>query len=575
MSYITLIHKTSKGSKTSRNEDFFTWVSIENQEELEKKGALFVIVDGFGGRSEAAVSSEYIAREISERYYTDETSRTTKERLTQALKESNGKFYRDWKERNDKRGVGASVSVLVVKSHSVFVANIGDSKVYLLRNRALKTVSKDYSWQAAEGEKTPRDRSMRNILMSSLGSRPVLEPEVVSLNIKQDDIFLMTTDGVTDFIDDGEIRETCLYRFSDELPGIILSSAVKSGSDDDATVALIKIHKVPVEYKDIPEKRLSISTQKSYFEEIQSEPLGQTENVGNQNAEDLANSETKNEKRQKTFNWKILLALIPFVILLLAFIINPFNFLQRENRIISSDTISAVGANEPQVDTNSGYSDDSLFKIEIVNVSNIPGVATKAQIIIAQGVDSIFDSLGPGFSYSILNGYASENFQSSLNLFSVGENSENSKKIIDLFSSIFPDSFAPVVRPLHIIIEVGDDLLNTGNFLPDSAPLENFDVDTLNVCVISRFSDDSIASRIFNSLNKSEINSIPVRVVAVIEPPDTSDKDQSRILSNPQNLRLAKSLAHAMGLRDDFYVWSDSTSRLVFLLNKNIALTIQ
>ncbi|MBN2363214.1 serine/threonine-protein phosphatase [candidate division WOR-3 bacterium] len=579
MSRINLNYKSVKGSKTSRNEDVFTWVSVENQNDLERKGALFIVVDGFGGRSDAPVSSEYVAREIIEKFYTDETSRTTKERLVQTLKEINGKFYRDWKERNDRKGVGASVSILVVKSHSVSVANIGDSKVYLLRDRTLKMVSKDFSWSAEQDKGQGKDRTMRNILTGSVGSRPVIEPEVFSVNIKQGDLFLMTSDGVTDFIDDGEIREACLYRYSEELPGVIISTAVKGGSDDDATAAVIKFSEVPVQHSDVPERRLTLTLNS----EDELEPIQTDDETTEAHPDEYAADETgkkprtekenrKKTKKERSFNIKILYALIPFVLLILAVIFNPFNFLQRK-KPVTNGTVNQ-GDNSQNI-VNSSASSDSFYRIDIVNVSKIAGTATKAQILISNGIDSIFDSLAPGVSYAILNGYGTDTFISSLNLFSVPENSVNSMKILDLFEAIFPDSLAPTVRTLHLVIETGDDLVNTGNFLPDTSALEDFDIDTLNVCIITRYPDDTLATRLFRSLDKAMINRTPIRIVAVIESPDTAQKNQTRILSSEKNLRIARSLAHSMGLRDDFYVWNDSTSRFIFLLNKNLAAFIQ
>lgn len=580
MSRINLNYKSAKGSKTSRNEDVFTWVSVENQNDLERKGALFIVVDGFGGRSDAPVSSEYVAREIIEKFYTDETSRTTKERLVQTLKEINGKFYRDWKERNDRKGVGVSVSILVVKSHSVSVANIGDSKVYLLRDRTLKMVSKDFSWSAEQGKGQSKDRTMRNILTGSVGSRPVIEPEVFSVNIKQGDLFLMTTDGVTDFIEDGEIREACLYRYSEELPGVIISTAVKGGSDDDATAAVIKFSEVPVQYSDVPERKMTLS---SHSEDEQG-PIETADETTGTHPDEYTADETgkkpsaekeseKKKKKERSFNVKILFALIPFVLLILAVVFNPFNFLQRK-KPVTNGTVNN-GDNSQNNIVHSSDSSDLFYRIDIVNVSKIAGTATKAQILISNGIDSIFDSLAPGVSYAILNGYGTDTFISSLNLFSVPENSVNSMKILDLFETIFPDSLAPTVRTLHLVIETGDDLVNTGNFLPDTSALEDFNIDTLNVCIITRYPDDTLATRLFSSLDKAMINRTPIRIVAVIESPDTAQKNQTRILSSEKYLRIARSLAHSMGLRDDFYVWSDSTSRFVFLLNKNLAAFIQ
>ncbi len=577
MSRISLNYKSLKGSKTSRNEDEFTWFSANNQEDFEKKGSLFIIVDGFGGRNDAGVSSHYIAKEIAEKFYSDETSRTTRERLLQTIKEVNGKFYRDWKEANDRRGVGASVSLLALKCHSACVANIGDSKVFLLRERALKTMTKDFSWTAQQ-DNGP-DKTMRNILTVSLGSRPVVEPQITSVNVKSGDIFIMTSDGVTDFLDEGEIREICLYRYSEEMPGIIVSSAVKAGSDDDTTIAVLKINEVPLIYSDIPERKLERTVDKR--EDISPPAQEEKEKTpvfsSNQFESAEKTGEIQKEKQlrndePKKFNFKILFALIPVLLLILAVIFNPFNFLQKKAPEIETAVDSVLtGSNDSVLPAPA----DSFYRIDIINVSKISGTAMKAQILLSSGIDSLFDSTGPGFGYAILNGQVTEAFQSSLNLFSVAESSQNSKTIIGYFKSLYPDSSPLIVRDLHLVIETGDDLANGGHFLPDSSLLQDLGIETLNVCIVSRFPDDSLAGRLFRSLDENRINGIPIKVVAIIESPDTAQKNQTRILASEKNLRLARLLAHAMGLRDDFYVWSDPVGRFIFLINRDASVFIQ
>ncbi len=198
MSKIIVSSKTIKGSNKSRNEDLITWKLPENKEEFLKKGALFAIIDGFGGRESAEVSSEFIAKTIFETYYSLKENITTKDRLKKTLISVNEIFYKNWKENKDKRGVGASISLLALKLHSMIIANIGDSRIFLVRNRTLKQITNDHTWIAEHDDIKLTDMTFKNILTRSLGSKPKIQPDIYTVNLKPDDIFLMTTDGITD-----------------------------------------------------------------------------------------------------------------------------------------------------------------------------------------------------------------------------------------------------------------------------------------------------------------------------------------------------------------------------------------
>lgn len=579
MSKIIVSSKTIKGSNKSRNEDLITWKLPENKEEFLKKGALFAIIDGFGGRESAEVSSEFIAKTIFETYYSLKENITTKDRLKKTLISVNEIFYKNWKENKDKRGVGASISLLALKLHSVIIANIGDSRIFLVRNRTLKQITNDHTWIAEHDDIKLTDMTFKNILTRSLGSKPKIQPDIYTVNLKPDDIFLMTTDGITDNLNITEIRESTLYKSVEEVPVYLANSAIRSGCNDNCSVFLIKISEIPVKYKEIPSSRKEIieenihaytKSEESLTEknEFQLKSSNKQDDEKPQRIDILDTEFDENIKKRFSVRNVIILSILLFLIMFIFFIINPFKSNDKNNTSLNISTDSNF--------INTSNNDDSIKVIQplsetsivfyFVNTAKIQGLATTTWKFLYPILLAEIDTSKIFVSSFLTNGLTYDSFQSYIYIFQPYEISET---IQLFFNKLPPKDITMVKRPLNIILEVGNDLENSGNYIPDTIRIDDNNIDTVFLLVNSRYPGDTLSLRLANSLQANTINQIPIHVAAIMHPVDSTERVQTRIKCSEKDIILSRSLSYSLGLNAEIYTRIDSIPKIFFIINNN------
>ena len=149
MMKITVRAETDTGRVRDHNEDYFA--ALGGEESPPGGDALLVVADGMGGHAAGEVASkmtvEGIMKSLSIRG--EEASKLEGNALGvflgKILEEVNQDVWRAGQE-SDKRGMGTTCTLAAIRDHQLFLAHIGDSRAYLLRNGELHQVSKDHSW---------------------------------------------------------------------------------------------------------------------------------------------------------------------------------------------------------------------------------------------------------------------------------------------------------------------------------------------------------------------------------------------------------------------------------------------
>src|SRR5687767_14185627 len=133
--------RSDVGMVRSGNEDsFFAHAT--------KERGLFIVADGMGGHAAGEVASEMavqiVSRELQElsEVYGD----GARERLAESLRFANRAIYERTIQEADKQGMGTTASVLMVQGSRYLIGQVGDSRIYLLRDGALKQLTKDHSY---------------------------------------------------------------------------------------------------------------------------------------------------------------------------------------------------------------------------------------------------------------------------------------------------------------------------------------------------------------------------------------------------------------------------------------------
>jgi protein phosphatase len=227
----------------SGNEDSFAV-------EADIERGLFVVADGMGGHAAGEVASE-MAVQILQRELTDLRDLEggpAGERVMGALKRANKAIHDRTIAEVDKQGMGTTASVLMIAGRRYLIGQVGDSRVYLLRDGALRQITKDHSYvqeQVDAGFLTPeqaRYHPYSNVITRCVGASPEVEPDIYTGDVRVGDLFLVASDGLTGMVDDRRLQQLLLARVAPErLVHLLISEANGRGGLDNITAIVVQV----------------------------------------------------------------------------------------------------------------------------------------------------------------------------------------------------------------------------------------------------------------------------------------------------------------------------------------------
>jgi serine/threonine protein phosphatase PrpC len=231
---VSLGQCSDKGVK-ERNEDFYAAL-IPEDETLETKGIVCAIADGMGSCEFAAEASEQCVKSFLNDYF------STPE--TWSVKHSGGKVLtaiNSWLLSQAKSDVAHSMvttfSALVLKSTTAYLFHVGDSRIYRLREGDFECLTNDHRINVARGD---------SYLSRAMGIDNLLDIDYRTVSIQPGDIFLMTTDGVHDYLSNPQIK--ALLQPADDLDAAaktLVDESLNAGSHDNVTAQLVKVTELP------------------------------------------------------------------------------------------------------------------------------------------------------------------------------------------------------------------------------------------------------------------------------------------------------------------------------------------
>lgn len=235
--------RTDVGMIRSGNEDnFFA--------EADDKRGVFVVADGMGGHAAGEVASEMAVQIVARQLLPLDTIKTVDavETVAQSLRDANRAIYDRMLAEVDKQGMGTTASVLVLTDEGYLIGQIGDSRVYLLRDGALTQITKDHSYvqeQVDAGLLTPeqaRYHPYSNVITRCVGANEEVEADIYQGESRVGDVFLVASDGLTGMVDDRRLQQLLLARSG---PGRIVDSLIAEangrGGLDNITAIVVQV----------------------------------------------------------------------------------------------------------------------------------------------------------------------------------------------------------------------------------------------------------------------------------------------------------------------------------------------
>jgi len=268
---------THPGLKRDLNEDR-VWAQIYAASDGEPLG-LFVVCDGIGGHlggdtaSSLAVEtikqdlqnlfspknpratvllSELEKNEVAQGQEQTRQSKTSKieETIVNAIQKANRVIYQYSQQKPQQaEDAGTTITMAIVSGQWAIIANVGDSRTYLLRDQQLKRITKDHSLVASlveRGQIQPEDvfsHPQRNIIYRSLGNRQKLEVDTFKQVVNSGDILLLCSDGLWEMVQDESLIVKIIQEASslDQACQELVDAANNAGGEDNIGIVIAKI----------------------------------------------------------------------------------------------------------------------------------------------------------------------------------------------------------------------------------------------------------------------------------------------------------------------------------------------
>jgi serine/threonine protein phosphatase PrpC len=236
---------TDVGRKRAHNEDYVDAFSPPDPAKHHQKGELFIVADGMGGHQAGEVASKNAVETIAHAYYADPDTDVAGS-LTRAIQKANASIYQQAQETISQVGMGTTVVTAVTHGQELYLANVGDSRAYLMRNGKLKQVTRDHSFveeQIRAGILTreeARAHPQRNVITRALGAKPDVEVDTYRGKLEPGDTVLLCTDGLSEYVQEPDLETALqLYPPQESVPRLI-ALANKRGGNDNITALVIQ-----------------------------------------------------------------------------------------------------------------------------------------------------------------------------------------------------------------------------------------------------------------------------------------------------------------------------------------------
>lgn len=216
---------------------------------------VFIVADGMGGHAAGEVASE-MSVQIVGRSLENVVGRPdaeAAETIRKGIVEANAAIFQRTLVEQDKRGMGTTVTAMVINGERYMIGQVGDSRAYLLRDGQLLQITKDHSYvqeQVDAGYLTPaqaRTHPYSNVITRCVGANSDVAPDVYGGTLHGSDHFLLASDGLTGMLEDEDLLTILTSgRSPGELVDKLISEANRRGGLDNVTVIIVRIDGIDV-----------------------------------------------------------------------------------------------------------------------------------------------------------------------------------------------------------------------------------------------------------------------------------------------------------------------------------------
>jgi protein phosphatase len=214
---------------------------------LGEYGSLLVVSDGMGGAVAGEIASDLSVKNVREELVGNAGVGDVGLRLRRAVEAANRAVWQYTQEHRQFQGMGATMTAVLCHESKAYIAQVGDSRAYLVRNGRIKQLTKDQSLVQLLIDShaiTPDQANQvpNNVILQALGTRPDVVVAMKSVELCRDDYVLLCSDGLSNKVTDEEMRDTILRNGDDVATACrqLIEIANARGGEDNITVIVAR-----------------------------------------------------------------------------------------------------------------------------------------------------------------------------------------------------------------------------------------------------------------------------------------------------------------------------------------------
>lgn len=232
--------KTDIGKVRSSNQDVYCIKTFD------KNASLGIVCDGMGGENggqiASAVASRAIFETIQKRYKPNMTDEDYKNIVITALSDGNLAVYEKAKEDlQNYKGMGTTAVVSLVVNNKAYIAHVGDSRLYLIREDEMFQLTKDHSMvqmlidQGKLSKEQAENHPKKNMITRAVGVGKFVDIDYIQISNLNDCSLLLCSDGLTNTCSDEQIKNVIIREKAEDVCDVLINLANEAGGMDNIT----------------------------------------------------------------------------------------------------------------------------------------------------------------------------------------------------------------------------------------------------------------------------------------------------------------------------------------------------
>jgi PPM family protein phosphatase len=238
--------KTDLGRVRENNEDKFEFYEPSKPEVMAGRGSVYVVCDGMGGHAAGQIASELAAKTFLETYYRSPAGYIA-DAATAGVAEANRYVTDVAAAIPERRGMGTTMSALILCQDQALIVQVGDSRCYRLREGQIEQLTTDHTWveeQVALGLMSREDAERSpyaHVITRAIGADPALRADLFTFTPNAGDKFLLCSDGLSNHVEADEIGQHLQEYGPSDACWRLVNLALERGGSDNCTVLVVDL----------------------------------------------------------------------------------------------------------------------------------------------------------------------------------------------------------------------------------------------------------------------------------------------------------------------------------------------